>query len=329
MVSPIGQITRQCFRNTKKLNILTIPCHETFETAQCLTGNNFYALEVEGCKKWNTVFRPIPNNYVPLKERLLEELDFDIVLSHNKFGQFQTLKPIAAQYNIPFISVEHTAPVPNWSKVQLKQLYEMKGDYNVFITDWSRENWGWGKNEAEVIYHGIDTDLYKSDMTIERLPFILSVVNQFSKPVRHWCCNFPLWKQVIEGLPWKHLGADDRPFSEPAKNLKDLILHYQTAQVFINTSLVSPVPMALLEAASCSAAIVTTGTSDIPNIFTHGENCLMSNDPKELHGFCEDLLKDSLLREKLGANARKLIQERFPISKFVDNWNDLFQRAIS
>jgi glycosyltransferase involved in cell wall biosynthesis len=329
MPSVIGQITRKAHRDTKKLNILTIPCHETWESAISLTRHNFYALEIEGCKKWNEIFRPLPSNYIPLKEGLFEELDFDIVISHQKFGQFQTLAPIAHQYKIPLISAEHTAPVPSWPKARLKQLYDMQGDLNVFITDWSRKAWGWEKEEADVIYHGIDSELYKPHSTITRQPFILSVVNQFSKPVRHWCCGFPLWKEAIQGLPWRHLGADDEPFSQPAKNLQDLILRYQSAQIFINTSLVSPVPMALLEAASCGCAIITTGTSDIPNIFTHGENCLMSNDAKELHDFGELLLKDSELREKLGAAARKLVQERFPMDKFVNNWNKLFEKAIA
>ena len=329
-MNPIGSITQKIFRNKQKLNILCAPTHETYNSALALTGHTFYCLYRPEWKVWNEVFRPCPDNYILLKDgEIPQELDFDCVLSEQKVGQFQFFQPLAQHYKIPLISVEHTAPPPWYTSIQLKQLKDMRGDINVFITDWSRNQWKWTPEESEVIYHGIDSEIFKPNPTITRQPFILSVVNQFSRPIRHWCCNFPLWRESIQGLPWRHLGADDEPFSKPAKDLKDLILHYQSAQIFINTSLVSPVPMALLEAASCGCAIITTKTSDIPNIFTHGENCLMGNDPKELHDFGELFLKDTKLREKLGAAARKLVQERFPMDKFVNSWNQMFARAIS
>lgn len=322
----------QSIRKTKqknKLNLLVADTHETFQTNMCLTGHNFYSLSNPIWKSWNSCFRPVPKNYFILKDgKIPEELDIDIILSQQKVGQWQYFYPLSRQFSTPLIQVEHTAPAPWYTKKDMKINKEMCGDINVFITDWSKNAWGWQPEEGITIEHGIDTELYKPNENINKKPYILSVCNQFSKEVRHWCCGFPIWKEVVKGLPWRHVG-DDPGFSLPAKNLDELILEYQTAQIFINTSTASPVPMSLLEAASIGCAIISTSTSDIPNIFTHNVNALLSNDPAELHSFCIYLLKNPTERVRLGQAARQLIIERFPISKFVDSWNKVFWGAVN
>ena len=56
---------------------------------------------------------------------------------------------------------------------------------------------------------------------------------------------------------------------------------------------------------------------------------LNSNNPKELHGFCQDLLKDEKLRLTIGTNARKMVAERFSMDKFVNNWQDIFSKVTN
>ena len=326
----LGQILRKSNRQSDKLSILTGATHETFETALSLTGHNFYCLYNPIWKVWNETFRKCPPNYILLKDGEIPiELDIDVIISQQKVGQHQYLYPLSRQYNIPLIQIEHTAPAPWYTKKEMRQIKEMRGDRNIFITDWSRDSWGWNENDGITIRHGIDSNIFKPDTNIEKKPYILTVCNQFSKKVREWCCGFKLWEQIIqpntkESLPWKHV-CDDKGFSLPAKNLQELIKEYQSAQIFLNTSLLSPVPMVLLESASVGCAIVSTKNCETPNIFTHGENALLSNDPLELRGFCIELLKNKLLRERLGAAARQLIIEKFPIDKFVNSWNQVLR----
>jgi len=323
----LGNILHRA-KNSLKLNILCAPTHETYNSALAQTGHNFYCLYRQEWKIWDETFRKCPNNYILLKDgNIPTEIDFDCVLSEQKVGQFQYFYPLSKRYQLPLVSIEHTAPPPWYKKAHLMHNKSMRGDINVFITDWSREQWGWDKQECEVIYHGIDSEIFKPDNSIKQ-PYILTVVNQFSKPERHWCCGFNEWAKIIkpntkESLPWKHIGKDEG-FSKPAKNLEDLIKEYNTCSIFLNTSLVSPIPMSLLEAAACSCAIVSTNTSDIPNIFKHGETALLSNNIEELRLFCIELLRNNALREKLGANAREMVKQRFNLTRFKDDWNRIF-----
>jgi glycosyltransferase involved in cell wall biosynthesis len=92
-----------------------------------------------------------------------------------------------------------------------------------------------------------------------------------------WCCGWDNYLKISTGLPVNPVG-DTPGFSKPAKDINDLVSKYKKVSVFLNTSTISPIPMALLEAAACGCPIVTNATCEIPEIFTNGENCWMSTD---------------------------------------------------
>jgi len=334
----VSGILRQATRkHGEVLNILTCPTHEAFETGLAKTGHNFWALRAGGIKDWNRSYRPLPCNYTLLNpekgdQQLPPEIDFDVVISQQKFGQFQILSKFAQKFQIPLISLEHTQPLPNWSATRLSQLKSMKGDVNVFISEFSREAWGWKEDEAIVIHHGIDTGIFQPipytstfrSLNDLRKPVILSVVNDWIN--RDVFCGFKIWQEATAGLPVLPIG-DTPGLSKPAKSIDELSELYATSQIFINTSLVSPIPTALLEAMSSGCACVTTATSMIPSIIKHGENGLMSNNPIELKKYCQLLLSDEKLRRKLGEAARQTIIDRFSSGVFVKNWNNLLRNT--
>ena len=54
----------------------------------------------------------------------------------------------------------------------------------------------------------------------------------------------------------------------------------------------------------------------------------MSNDPKKLRSFIDNLLQDEGLAQELGKNARKTIVDNFSLNKFVDAWKNLFLSVV-
>jgi glycosyltransferase involved in cell wall biosynthesis len=290
----------------------------------------FYMVRTPSVKDWNPIYAPLPANHVLLNpdrgdKQIPPELDFDLVLSQNKFGQFQLAKQVASVHHLPLVSLEHTLPHSSWSPAQVEQLKGMRGDINVFISEFSREAWGWGADEAQVVHHGIDTDRFKPlDAVVTKKSHLLSVVNDWMN--RDWCCGFKLWKQVTNGLPTFVVGATPG-LSEPARSVAELVNRYRESTVFVNTSLISPVPTALLEAMSCGCAVVSTANCMILEIIENGVNGFLSNDPAELAGYCRMLLEDAGLCRKLGQAARKTVVERFSMGKFVENWNRVLEEA--
>lgn len=323
MPSVIGCILRKAYRKPEdRLNILSFATHERFQTGLALTGHSFFLLGGNGIKDWNPTYAPIPANHTIINKDVLPplDIDFDIVLSQNKAGQFPVAQFYSKKMNIPLITLEHTLPPPGWNMEMIEKSKNLKGDVNVFISKYSVAQWGEKLFESVVINHGVETELF-CPVNISRENVLLSVVNDF--PNRDCFCGFKLWQQITDGLP-SYVCGDSKGFSKAAKDTAELISIYQQSSIFLNTSLVSPIPTSLLEAMSCQCAIVTTSTCMIPEIIIHGVNGFISNNPQELRSYCEKLLANPALARKLGKAARETIEERFPMKNFVKQWDDLF-----
>lgn len=305
-----------------KLNILTFPTHERYETQLCKTGHEFYALNISKGKKWNDSQTDIPINYHILPEnQSCDFLNYDIFLVQSKFGQFQIAQQINQNLGLPIICLEHTLPTPpSMSSSQIENMRKMSGDTNVFISEFSRSAWNL---QGNVIHHGIDTETFKP-LNKERNNHILTVANDFVN--RDYCLNFYGWQRVVNGLNTKIVG-DNPGISKSASNLSELVDEYNSCAVYFNSSTLSPIPMSLLEAMSCGCAVVSTATCMIPEIIDHGKNGFISNDESELRSYIINLLNDPELRQTIGNNARKTIESKFSENTFIYKWNELFQKV--
>lgn len=305
----------------EKFNILTFNTHERYQTQIAKTGHDFYSFNYEGGKDWYEGHAPMPENFYQLpRNSLYPGINFDFILVNSKFGQFQTAQQINRQLQLPIIVLEHTLPIQNWPQQQLQMFQQMRGDINVFITEYSKHAWG---IPGEVIYHSIDTDLFNPGI-YEKEHVALTVAHDFIK--RDYALNYQGWERITHDLPRRVIGETDG-LSQQSKSVEELVEAYQSSLVYINPSILSPVPTSMLEAMACGCAVVSTATCDIPNIITHGENGLLSNDETELKHFIRELFADPDKAKELGYNARQTIKERFNTQRFVNEWNEIFNRA--
>lgn len=340
MLNPMSSILHKNSNREKIYNIICSPTHERYETGLAATGHNFYAYRAEGIKDWNTKYGNIPSNYILLDNRheinqIPPHIKFDFALSQNKFGQYQVLSQIARRLHIPLISLEHTLPVPQWGKELRDQLANTRGTVNVFISSFSIKEWGFDESDPSVVVikHMVDREVFnQGEQYMSNPPYnnrenvILSVVNDWIN--RDWCCNFSGWQRITNGLPVKVLG-DTEGLSKPAKTTEELANTYRNSRVFLNTSTISPVPTALLEAMSCGCACVSTATCMIPEVIEHGVDGFISNDENELREYCIRLLKDKKLADTMGYNAAEKIKKKFSKDAFLSSWNKLFDAVAS
>lgn len=335
MASPIGRILRQSTQ-VRPYNILTACTHEAAETALAKTGHNFYAFphkQSAECpyvsfKHWETKFRPKPDNYTLLDSQQLPiDLDFDFVLSQNKFGMYQILSNTAKQLNLPLISLEHTLSVPNWNEQIRENCKNMRGHMNVFISDMSVEDWRFSHDDptVRVINHCVDTAMFNPGNEL-RTNQILTINNDFIG--RDYCLNYSQFRRVTQGLPTKIVG-DTKGLSLPAANVDELVSFYQTSSVFLNTAHLSPIPTVLLEAAACECAIVSCNTCAIPTYFTHNDSALLYNNDKEAREYLELFLNKPELAREFGVRARQRMIEHFSEQKFISAWNGVFDEAAN
>ena len=327
----IKAIARRCDPD-RKLNILTFATHERYEENLCKTGHNFYSLAIG--KTWDTDYAPVPNNY-HIINTIPDYIDFDLILTHTSCDRmYQAHQHLAGsdvtqgnKTGIPILRHTHVLPdvrfdVPS----QIVAFKQYPSDKNSFISAYNMGRWGMvNGTPAGVVEHGVDTEFWCAG-ELERDNACLSVVNDW--PNRDWCCGFNLWQQTSQDLPTKVYGKSPG-FSEPAKSTEHLREVYQSSRIFYNTSLHSPVPSVLLEAMACGCAIVSTANCMIPEIIKNGKNGFISNDPQELRGFLDLLLKNEDLAKELGASARKTIVEKYNLKRFLNNWNNLLYSTVN
>ncbi len=327
----IAHLRRATREPTDKLNILTGIAHERYESYLSKTGHNFYAYRHPTFKgdagSWNEQYAPIPKNYFLLNKNLGEhqipvDLNIDLIFSQHKYSQFQVLEPISAANGLPHIHLEHTWPV-NFTQHQINDWLKMRAHVNVFISDRSREAWGWKPEDSHVIYHGVDTQLFKPNPKIDRDMKPLSVVNDWKN--RDIPCGFSFWQEAVADIESGMKVLGDTPcISVAANNIQELIEWYNKSYIFLNTSLQSPFPYSLYEAMACGCCCITTATCAIPDVIKHKQNGLLINTPQEMNAAIKQCQNDKSMCKELGRAARKTILDHFTLDKFVDNWRKVF-----
>lgn len=312
---------------TNKLNIITFSTHEAYQTTLSGVDANFYVFDGGGLKEWNLAYRPLPENHTLIKfdgglTNLPTDITYDLVLGQNKYAHYDFAKGLARYLNIPLVWLEHCLPPPSNPRIVADAKSKL-GDINVYISEYSRHLWD--MDGAAVIHHGIDTQLF-SPSDANKNDVVFSCCNDWIN--RDWCCGYNLWKEIVrKDVPVKVLGATPG-LSEAAKDVNELVETYRTSRIFLNTSLISPVPTCLLEAMSAGTCVISTATCMIPEIIQNDYNGFISNDPKELRRKVFELLQNPAECERMGQNARDTILERFSKEQFVNNWTKLFSKTI-
>lgn len=336
-MNPISSILSRS--QTNRINVLTAPTHERYETNLSKCNANFFAIRHNAVKDWDTSYSEVPRNYflLPKSNTIQDALNsippdvsIDVVLSQNKFGQYQILSDLARRLHAPLISLEHTLPMTlikdrvhyGWTTDHLNQLRTMNGDYNVFISEMSKNTWLYDySTENIVIEHGVDTSLFCPNGVKEKV--CLSVVNDWIN--RDIFCGYQIWRKLIDGFPKFVLGKTEG-LSRAASSINELVSTYQKSLIFVNTSQISPIPSSLLEAMSCGCAVVTTKTCMIPEVVEDGVNGYCSNDIEYLRDRLSFLLANPDKALELGQKARETILSRFRLDRFVEDWDNLFKR---
>jgi len=98
------------------------------------------------------------------------------------------------------------------------------------------------------------------------------------------------------------------PYNQFLQLLKITAVHVYLTYPFV-------LSWSLLEAMSSAAAVVGSATAPVKEMINHGENGLLVDffAPDQLAKSVDSLLKDPQLREQLGAEARRTVQQRYDL----------------
>lgn len=112
---------------------------------------------------------------------------------------------------------------------------------------------------------------------------------------------------------------------------EDVLSEFYSADIFVLPSLSEGMSNVLLEAMSCGLPVVATlvgGNSDLIKDRYNGI-LIPPKDSIRLSGALLELLEDEELRERLGKEARKTVEENYSMDNIVDGYQELYVRLLS
>lgn len=319
----IQYIVDEINKPVDKLTILMTSTHPMTDVNICYTEHEFYNLDIQPFPiKWPSNV-PVPPNMHLIKD--INELPYrpDLIISQNIVDQYGVFRQLSYMFDTPLIEFEHTMPTAEWIKSNTVEAVKQQTDADayVYITDFSRKAWGRDSTNGDVVYHMVEQDFYNGWTGDNGRAMIL--VNQFKG--REWAVGNPV-ELMLKSDKIDLYGHNPGYTSEPLSKLQvlDKLREYD---VFINTSIQSPLPASLLEAASVGMPIISRKTCAIPDFFIDNESILFYETPEEAIEKMNLLLGDKALRQKLSNNVRKVIIDKFNKERYVADWNRILNMA--
>lgn len=312
------------------LKILSYFAHSTYQKALAsIPEIEFYHIIDENNKIcWDNQI-PKPSNIFEIskEEALNRQKNFDLMLIHRH-------PTILSSYNegfnlIPRIFTEHTHPYNDWNVSHWKENREKFIDYTVFITKSNMNAWGMREDEKNsVIYHAVDLSEFPTYTGGEQS--IITVCNEF--PNRDWCCGYLLWANTTWGLKDVRVyGHGNENMGEackgemPNNEIKKIL---SMAGVSFNSSLKSPLPLAVLETLAVGTPLVSTNTCALKDILQDGINALVANNSVDLRQKIIQILKDPEKAKKIGERGKQLVKEMFTPQRFIYKWKKVFEKVV-
>jgi N-acetyl-alpha-D-glucosaminyl L-malate synthase BshA len=199
----------------------------------------------------------------------------------------------------------------------------------------------------DVIPNFVDTERFRPRPELRRCPNPLAVhVSNFRKVKRvPWLVE--AFAQASEGTQAELVLVGDGPDrAEAAERARTLGLGKRArflgerdalpellapADIFLLTSSEESFGLSALEALSCGVPVVATAVGGVPEVVRDGETGLLSpaDDLARFAGRVRELLFDRERAQRLGANARADVLQRFAQEPIVDRYEAVYRRVLA
>ncbi|MCP9440769.1 MAG: glycosyltransferase family 4 protein [Nitrospira sp.] len=91
------------------------------------------------------------------------------------------------------------------------------------------------------------------------------------------------------------------------------------------------IPQALMQALAVGLPVISTVFGSIPDVVKHGETGLLAA-PRDAASLAEHMitmLRDESLRKRLGANGRRLVENRYSLDRMLDRLESVYERVVN
>lgn len=290
----------------------------------------------------------------------VKEHDIDIIHAHLPWAGFLT-RIVHFKTGIPVLYTEHNKQeryhkITYWlNKLSFNYqsaVIAVSDDVASSIYDNLKPN-----ISVEVIVNGVNTNKFQRNeqlgLSVRKkynIPEDATVVGtiavfRFQKRLKEWLqvfskaaeVNNSLYGVVVGDGPLKNELLEERQ----RLKLEDKIIMpglqtntvdwFSAIDIFMMTSIFEGLPIALLEAMSCSCAIASTNAGGVKEVVRSGKDGTLVEvaECTSLPTVLSELIADEAKIKKMGENARRRVQERFSLEKMVEKLEECYLRILN
>jgi len=206
--------------------------------------------------------------------------------------------------------------------------------------------------KIQVVYNGIDTDLFQpkeKPAHLLNIPTVVAAARIFDlKDIITMIRSCAVVTKEIPGVQYLIYGDDQAvpEYTEECLNLiKELNLQdnfklmgprpdphniFPEGDISILTSISEGFPYTVLESMSCGVPVVATDVGGVNEAL--GEGCGYACKPKDAEEIGQrviDILYNDDLRKNMGLNARGRVLENFTIDKFIAQYEEVYDTVVN
>lgn len=308
-MNPIRNILRSALRTEDdRLNILVITFDGQFEQMLGKTGHNFYCVPELSKIRWSPQLVTLPDNVKMLKSvnNLGLRIDYDLVLCNSRIEQYGLASQISNVLHIPMIIVEHFHPQNVWRLEDIEIIKtSQRQNLHVSATDSIGHFWNIG---GRIINYGVELP---DAQPIDQGSVLL-------------CGDFPIQDQkilfeMLKGVPKAKIIGNNPGVSLPIVDT-ELDKYYAGADIYVNVSTATNLPISLLKAMAAGCAIISNDVFVLQDALEPGKNALIAKTIPEFKAHISRLQNNKTVARQMGQRSREIIQEKFGLSRFISEW---------
>ncbi|MEV8213414.1 glycosyltransferase [Leifsonia sp. NPDC077715] len=298
-------------------------------------GRHTYLLPVDSAGEGGVGGRDWPENVVDVPQADLAETPFDAVVLQRleEFDLVERLTGRKPGVDVPVVFVEHNTPQEDVPRSR-HPLADRDDLLIAHVTHFNALFWDTGSTRTRIIEHGVVD--YGNFFTGE-LPRAAAVINE---PVRRWrvtgsdllggfsaVAPVDVFGMQVDGLAQALGVGPDRVVAAGDIEAPRLFAEIGRRRVYVHPNRWTSLGLSLLESMTAGVPVVALDTTDARRAVVPGVGAI-STDVTELHDAVRAFVDDPGRGMEAGSRAREWALERFGLTRFQSDWDDLLARWV-
>jgi len=261
---------------------------------------------------------------IPAEEVRNQEFDCILFQSRRNYLQDQYEILSESQRRLPRVHLEHDPPREH--PTDTRHIVNDPDILIVHVTHFNNLMWNSGNSPTCVVEHGVIVP--EGDRHTGELAKGIVVANGLRTRGRR--LGVDLFERVRDRIPLDLVGMDAQSLGGLGEVPHAQLPAFQSRyRFFFHPVRYTSLGLAVCEAMMVGLPIVGLATTELATVIENDVSGYVDTNVEQLINRMEELLHDPQKARRMGEGAREVAIARFNINRFIQDWCDVFERAVS